>query len=59
MAYMIEGGGSKTFEKAKGWLYKYPEDSQRLLMRVADVCADLLIGQVLAGAQVSEASLQG
>ncbi len=23
MAYMVEGGGSKTFEKAKTWLFKY------------------------------------
>lgn len=53
MAYMVEGGGSKTFEKSKSWLYKYPEDSKALLMRIADVCADLLVGQVLAGAQVS------
>lgn len=52
MAYMVEGGGSKTYEKAKGWLYKYPEESKELLMRVADVCADMLVGQVLAGAQV-------
>jgi uroporphyrinogen decarboxylase len=53
MAYMVEGGGSKTFEKSKAWLYKYPEESKALLRRVADVCADLLVGQVLAGAQVS------
>lgn len=52
MAYMCEGGGSKTFEKSKSWLYKYPEASHELLRRIADVCADLLIGQVLAGAQV-------
>ena len=56
MAYMIEGGGSKTFEKAKSWLYKWPEESKGLLMRIADVCADLVIGQVLAGAQVGEFS---
>ncbi|ODN85900.1 uroporphyrinogen decarboxylase [Cryptococcus wingfieldii CBS 7118] len=52
MAYMCEGGGSKTFEKSKSWLYKYPEETKELLMRVADVCADLLVGQVLAGAQM-------
>ncbi len=52
MAYMVEGGGSKTFQKSKEWLYRYPEDSLKLLMKVADVCADLLVGQVLAGAQV-------
>lgn len=55
MAYMVEGGGSKTYEKAKGWLYKYPKESLELLMRVADVCADMLVGQVLAGAQVGDA----
>jgi len=53
MAYMVEGGGSRNYEKAKGWLYKYPKESMELLMRVADVCADMLVGQVLAGAQVS------
>ncbi|WWC61441.1 uroporphyrinogen decarboxylase [Kwoniella dejecticola CBS 10117] len=52
MAYMCEGGGSKTFEKSKSWLYEYPEESKRLLRIVADVCADLLVGQVLAGAQM-------
>ena len=59
MAYMVEGGGSKTFEKAKGWLYRYPEESKGLLMRIADVCADLLVGQVLAGAQVGHDSPRG
>lgn len=53
MAYMCEGGGSKTFQWSKGWLYRWPEESERLLRRIADVCADLLVGQVLAGAQVS------
>lgn len=52
MAYMVEGGGSRNYEKAKGWLYRYPKESKELLMRVADVCADMLVGQVLAGAQV-------
>ncbi|BEI93086.1 uncharacterized protein CcaverHIS019_0507140 [Cutaneotrichosporon cavernicola] len=52
MAYMCEGGGSKTFERSKSWLYKYPEESKALLTKIADVCADLLVGQVLAGAQM-------
>lgn len=51
-AYMIEGDGSKTFTKGKTWLYKYPEESKALLMRIADVCVDYLVGQVKAGAQV-------
>jgi uroporphyrinogen decarboxylase len=53
MAYMIEGGGSKTLQKAKTWLFKYPEASQTLLNMIADVCIDFLVGQVEAGAQVS------
>jgi len=52
MAYMIEGGGSKTFQLAKTWLFKYPEESKALLQRIADVCVDFLVGQVKAGAQL-------
>jgi uroporphyrinogen decarboxylase len=52
MAYMIEGGGSKLLEKSKKWLFKYPEESKALLNRIADVCADHLVGQIKAGAQV-------
>lgn len=52
-AYMVEGGGSKTFEKAKTWIFKYPEETKALLLRIAAVCADFLVGQVQAGAQVS------
>ena len=52
MAYMIEGGGSKTWEKAKRWLFDYPEESKHLLDRIANVCASFLVEQVLAGAQL-------
>ncbi|KAH6915202.1 uroporphyrinogen decarboxylase [Coprinopsis sp. MPI-PUGE-AT-0042] len=51
-AYMVEGGGSKTFQKSKTWLFKYPEESKALLRRIADVCVDYLVGQVKAGAQL-------
>lgn len=51
-AYMIEGGGSKGFQKAKTWLFRYPAESKALLSRIADVCVDFLVGQVRAGAQV-------
>lgn len=51
-AYMVEGGGSKTFQKSKTWIFKYPEESKALLLRIADVCVDFLVGQVKAGAQV-------
>ena len=52
MAYMIEGGGSKTFTKAKTWLFKYPSESKTLLNRIALVCIDYLVAQIEAGAQV-------
>ncbi|KAF8495227.1 Uroporphyrinogen decarboxylase [Russula emetica] len=51
-AYMIEGGGSKTLQKCKTWLFKYPEESNRLLFRIADICVDYLVGQADAGAQL-------
>ncbi|KAG0070420.1 Uroporphyrinogen decarboxylase in heme biosynthesis [Podila epicladia] len=52
MAYMIEGGGSKTLSKAKEWIFKYPKASHELLARITDVCVDFLVGQVRAGAQM-------
>src|SRR5271170_2776914 len=53
LAYMIEGGGSKTFTKAKGWLYKYPQETKELLQRITDIAIDFLAEQIIAGAQVS------
>lgn len=52
MAYMIEGGGSKTLSKAKTWLMRWPDHSRALLQRITDVVVDYLIGQVQAGAQL-------
>ncbi len=49
MAYMIEGGGSKTFHKAKTWFFKYPEASHELLQRLTDLIIPYLEGQVKAG----------
>jgi uroporphyrinogen decarboxylase len=51
-AYMIEGGGSKTLQKAKSWLYLHPLESKDLLQRIAEVCVEFLVGQVKAGAQL-------
>ncbi|KAJ2725511.1 Uroporphyrinogen decarboxylase in heme biosynthesis [Coemansia sp. Benny D115] len=51
MAYMIEGGGSKTFALAKTWLFAHRQAAHELLQRVADVAAEFLVGQVRAGAQ--------
>ncbi len=52
MAYMVEGGGSKSYRAARKWLYRHPEASKALLQRTTDVIVDYLIGQVEAGAQM-------
>ncbi|XP_066993471.2 uroporphyrinogen decarboxylase isoform X2 [Anabrus simplex] len=52
MAYMIEGGGSKTLSKAKGWLYQHPESSKKLLSILTDVVVDYLVMQAESGAQL-------
>jgi uroporphyrinogen decarboxylase len=52
MAYMIEGGGSKNFQRAKSWLYKYPNESKQFLDRLTVIIIDFLVEQALAGAQL-------
>jgi uroporphyrinogen decarboxylase len=52
MAYMVEGGGSKSYRTARQWLYRHPEASKALLQRTTDVIVDYLIAQVEAGAQM-------
>lgn len=49
MAYMIEGGGSKTFSKSRTWLFAEPEASKRLLDRIADLSIAYLSNQIDAG----------
>jgi len=52
MAYMVEGSGTRTFSKAKTWLFRRPEASHRLLDFLAGILVEFLSGQVEAGAQV-------
>jgi uroporphyrinogen decarboxylase len=52
MAYMVQGGGSKAFKKARAWLYQHPEASHDLLQRITDVLIPYLQGQIDAGAQL-------
>jgi len=52
MAYMIEGEGTKKFQKAKRWLYDWPEDSHKLLQKLTNIIIKYLIGQIKAGAQL-------
>ena len=51
-AYMIEGGGSKTFSKAKQFLYTQPELSHQLLEKITQSTINYLKGQVAAGANI-------
>lgn len=52
MAYMIEGSGSKTYAKAKKWLYAHTSEAHRVLSLLTDVISDYLIMQVEHGAQM-------
>ncbi|MBK9285784.1 MAG: uroporphyrinogen decarboxylase [Sphingobacteriaceae bacterium] len=51
-AYMIEGGGSKTFSKAKQFLYTEPELSHLLLDKITSSSINYLKGQVKSGADM-------
>lgn len=51
-AYMVEGGGSKTFSNPRGMLYQNPELAHRLLQMITDSTINYLKGQVEAGADV-------
>ena len=49
--YMIEGGSSKEFAKAKGMLYEEPVTLHQLLDVLARAVTDYLNAQIAAGAQ--------
>ena len=49
--YMVEGGSSRDFARAKAMVYDQPELMHALLTRLADAVADYLSAQVAAGAQ--------
>ena len=49
--YMVEGGGSKTFQHIKGMLYGAPRELHRLLDLLARVTLAYLNAQIAAGAQ--------
>lgn len=51
-AYMIEGSGSKTFSKAKQFLYTQPELSHLLLEKITQSTINYLKGQVNSGADM-------
>lgn len=50
--YMIEGGSSKDFARAKSWAYGDPNGFARLINLLVDAISNHLIAQVSAGAEV-------
>ncbi|NQY67900.1 MAG: uroporphyrinogen decarboxylase [Flavobacteriales bacterium] len=51
-SYMIEGQGSKTFSKAKKFLFTQPEASHKLLQKITDATIVYLKAQIAAGADI-------
>lgn len=52
LAYMVEGSGSKTFSKAKQFLYTEPELAHQLLEKITQSSINYLKGQVASGADL-------
>jgi len=50
LCYMVEGKGSKSFDKAKQFCFTQPELAHRLLQKITDVSIQYLKAQVKAGA---------
>jgi uroporphyrinogen decarboxylase len=52
LSYMVEGGGSKTFSKARGMLYQQPELAHQVLDMVTQSTIGYLKAQIKAGADI-------
>ncbi|MBI5915609.1 MAG: uroporphyrinogen decarboxylase [Bacteroidetes bacterium] len=52
LAYMVEGGGSKTFSKAKKFLYTQPQTAHLLLEKITSTVIAYLNQKISAGADV-------
>ncbi len=50
LCYMVEGKGSKTWDKAKQFAYTQPELAHQLLQKITDITIKYLKKQVKAGA---------
>src|SRR6188474_2044756 len=50
LCYMVEGKGSKTWDKAKQFAYTQPELAHALLQKITDITIDYLKTQTMAGA---------
>ena len=52
LAYMVEGGGSKTFSKARRFLITQPKASKQLLEKITETIIAYLKGKIRAGVDV-------
>ncbi|MGN6195368.1 MAG: uroporphyrinogen decarboxylase [Ginsengibacter sp.] len=52
LCYMVEGKGSKTWEKAKEFCFTQPELAHQLLQKITETTIHYLKGQTKAGADV-------
>src|SRR3954469_16524496 len=52
LCYMVEGKGSKSFDKAKQFCFTQPELAHKLLQKITDVTIKYLKAQVNAGADM-------
>jgi uroporphyrinogen decarboxylase len=52
LCYMVEGKGSKSFDKAKQFCFTQPELAHVLLQKITDITIAYLIAQVKAGASL-------
>jgi uroporphyrinogen decarboxylase len=52
LCYMVEGKGSKSFDRAKQFCFTHPELAHQLLQKITDVTIQYLNKQVAAGADV-------
>lgn len=52
LAYMVEGSGSKTFSKAKKWLYTEPALAHRLLEKITEATIHYLRAKIKSGADL-------
>lgn len=52
LCYMVEGKGSKTWEKAKQFCFTKPELAHQLLQKITDATIDYLKAQARSGADV-------
>lgn len=50
LCYMVEGKGSKTWDKAKQFAYTQPQLAHQLLQKITDITIQYLIAQTKAGA---------